>query len=266
MESKTRWPNGKKAAVSFTMDNLGEAQDVYRGVWTGPHGTHPAITNQLPRMLSLLDAHGIKATYFAESWSLGVYPDVVRDMASRGHEIGWHSFQHEVWGSLSAAEEDRSFQRSFAAAKEFGVEYRGFRPPGGKINERTWALLRRRGVRYVSPEGSEAGLGRQDVVVLPFEWEAVDALYYMDKFKGGIYGETGPAKFEEYLLNRLEEVKESGGFLSVLFHPFLQTTEEKFRVLETVLKRIVKDEEIWCAPWCDVAAWIEGNRDQFARV
>lgn len=266
MASRTRWPNGKKAAVSFTMDNLGEAQDVYRGVWTGPHGTHPAITNQLPRMLSLLDAHSIKATYFSESWSLQVYPDVVRDMASRGHEIGWHSFQHEVWGSLSAAEEDQGFERSFEAAKEFGVEYRGFRPPGGKINERTWALLRQRGVRYVSPEGSEAGLGRKDVVVLPFEWPAVDALYYMEKFKGGLYGETGPARFEEYLVKRLEEVKESGGFLSVLFHPFLQTTEEKFRVLERVLNRLAQDKDIWCAPCCDVAEWIEGNRDQFARV
>lgn len=262
------WPNQAKAAVSFTMDNLGEAQDVNRDVWPHPHGTHPSVTSQLPRMLSLLDRHAVKATYFVEAWSLGVYPAVVRQLLDRGHEVAWHGYQHEVWGGLSAEDEEVNFRKSFEAARELGITYEGFRPPGGRINERTWPLLKQYGVKYVSPLG-EFGLGKEGIVVLPFEWRGVDAFYYMEKFDG-IRREHGegeavmePGQFRDFLAGKIEEVKQKNGFLSILFHPFLQTSEEKFEVLEEVLARIGQDQEIWLAPCNQVANWVKEHAGQF---
>lgn len=285
------WPHGAKCAISFTMDNLGEAQAVYNKSWPAdkPTGQDPSVLQTLPRILDLLAAQqqgtassdgkgggGIKATYFAEAWSLGVYPSAVADLQRRGHEVAWHGFQHEVWHSLSAGEEEDSFERSHAAATDHAVPYRGFRPPGGKINgERTLDLCRRFGVEYVSPLGQfgietgEGGEGKAGVVVLPFEWEAVDAFWYMDKF-GGIRLEhgaqeeaLGPEDFRGYLLRRIEEVKGEGGYMSILFHPFLTTDEARMAVLEEVVRKIGSDQEIWCAPCHEVATWAKDHSSSF---
>ncbi len=55
-QQQQRWPNGAKAAVSFTMDNLGEAQDVNKGVWPAgqPVGRHFSVREVLPRVLDML--------------------------------------------------------------------------------------------------------------------------------------------------------------------------------------------------------------------
>lgn len=271
----SRWPAPYKAAVCFTMDNLGEAQAVRQGTWAGPIGGDPAVTVQLPRMLSLLRrASGtgrnrpIPATYFAEAWSLAVYPDAVAALAAGGHEVAWHGYQHEPWAGLSADEERAVFARSWDAARAAGVTYAGFRPPGGRVNERTWALLREHGVRYVSPLG-QLGVGRDGVVVLPFEWRAVDAFWYMEKF-AGIRKEHGereevhsPGEFRDWLMRKIDDVKAAGGFLSILFHPFLQTSEERFEVLEEVLARIGEDEELWVAPCKEVAEWVADHPELF---
>ncbi|AEO59736.1 hypothetical protein MYCTH_2308245 [Thermothelomyces thermophilus ATCC 42464] len=262
------WPSPYRAAISFTMDNLGEAQDVLKGAWPHPIGTHPAVTDQLPRMLALLDRYRIRATYFAEAWSLGVYPATVEALARAGHEVAWHGFQHEVWSGLDEAQEAESFRKSWEAARAHGVDYVGFRPPGGRINERTWRLLKEYGVEYVSPLG-EFGLGKEGVAVLPFDWRAVDAFWYMEKFDRirKEYGENedvrGPKEFQTWLRKEIDEVVRTGGYMSILFHPFLQTSEERFEVLEEVLKRISEDKSIWVAPCREVAEWVKKHPHLF---
>ncbi|KAL2258733.1 hypothetical protein VTK26DRAFT_7830 [Humicola hyalothermophila] len=291
----SRWPAPYRAAIAFTMDNLGEAQAVHNNAWPHPPGTHPSVTDQLPRMLGLLARHGVRATYFAEAWSLGAYPGVVRDLARRGHEVGWHGWQHEVWSRFAAAGQDdeegaaaerESFERSWAAAERAGVEYRGggFRPPGGRVNERTWGLLRAFGAGYVSPavaRGTGAGsgevaergvgawIGREGLVVLPFEWKTVDAFWYMEKFaelrreEGEREEVLGPTEFRVWLMGRIKEAVEKGEFLSVLFHPFLQTSEERLAVVEEVLRKISEDGRIWVAPCKEIAQWVRRNPELF---
>ncbi|KAI3400803.1 hypothetical protein diail_2013 [Diaporthe ilicicola] len=292
------WPHSAKCAISFTMDNLGEAQAVHSKEWPAgaPTGQDPSVLQTLPRILDVLSSSraggggegggegegegegkgkGIRATYFAEAWSLGVYPAAVAELGRRGHEVAWHGFQHEPWHALSAAEEEASFGRSCAAAEAAGVAYRGFRPPGGRVNGgRTWDLCRRYGVDYVSPLGEfgiQKGAAGADVVVLPFEWEAVDAFWYMDvdKFvairrEHGVQEEApGPGAFRGYLLRRIEEVKRDGGYMSVLFHPFLTTDEDRMAVLEETVDKIGLDQDIWCAPCAEVATWVKDHSSDF---
>lgn len=265
----SRWPAPYKAAISFTMDNLGEAQDVLNGKWPHPIGTHPAVTNQLPRMLSLLEKHNIKATYFAESWSLSAYPDAIKSLQDAGHEVAWHGYQHEVWKNLSLEAEQENFDKSWEEARKAGIKYEGFRPPGGSINDGTWGLLKEHGVRYVSPLG-ELGIGKEGVVVLPFEWRGVDAFWYMDKFRGirEDHGEREELENPEedmkgWLTSKMEEIRQTGGYLSVLFHPFLQTDEKKFAMLEEVLGMIATEKDVWVAPCKEVAEWVRGHPGSF---
>jgi len=46
--------------------------------------------------LGFLDTHELKATFYILGWIAEYYPDLVKEIASRGHEIGFHSWRHRL--------------------------------------------------------------------------------------------------------------------------------------------------------------------------
>ncbi|KAF2166310.1 hypothetical protein M409DRAFT_66769 [Zasmidium cellare ATCC 36951] len=265
------WPKGAQVAISFTCDNLGEAQEINSGVWptnVAP-GTHWSVLKVLPNVLQTLERHGVKATFFFETWSIGIYGAVTKDVVERGHEIAWHGWQHENWTQLSAHEERDVFSRSFSQAQDLGCMYKGFRPPGGLINEQTGSLLHKYGVRYISPAAERASV-ENGLAILPFQWEAVDAFYYMDQFSNlrqqyNVQRDSlGPDACLRGMLDLVERAVESNAYVSVLFHPILQDSSEKLAVFEEVVNRVAHDPRIWCAPCYEVADWVLENRDKFS--
>jgi peptidoglycan/xylan/chitin deacetylase (PgdA/CDA1 family) len=169
--------------VVLTFDNLGEASELERGTWPAdePLGRHPSVTEALPRLLDELDAHELSATFFVEGLNCELYPDAVREIAARGHEVGMHGWRHESWGELAPARERELLLRADGAFRALGLSPRGFRPPGGTGTAQTPALLRELDYTWWSPVvGDARGLaGLRDV---PFEWDLVDAYHLMDSF------------------------------------------------------------------------------------
>jgi peptidoglycan/xylan/chitin deacetylase (PgdA/CDA1 family) len=269
MESSP-WPSNANAAISLTMDNLGEPLEIQLGRWPkeGPFGTHASVTKYLPQVLDILDKTNVKGTYFAEAWSLNVYSDAVKEIIRRGHEVGWHAYQHEAWAKLSPEEETENFARSLQAAGEIGIKYKGFRPPGGTITQTTRELLQRHDFQYVSHVVPGIAV-KEGIVELPFQWQDIDAFYYEPELsfirkKFDVQeGVLEPAIFKERLLTRIQETSKAKGHLAILFHPFLQTSEEKRAVMEDILARISNDPEIWCAPCDQVSEWIKGHPQSF---
>jgi peptidoglycan/xylan/chitin deacetylase (PgdA/CDA1 family) len=164
-------------------------------------------------MLQILDDSDIKATFFFETWSVTVYPDVVKNVVGRGHELGWHGFQHEMWSTLSPKEEEEVFKKSFAEANKLGIKYDGFRPPGGLINENTtFDLLHEYGIRYISPVAEKAAIVH-NIPVLPFHWKTIDAYFYMQEMSGirQLYGSEAqkgvltPTTLKGQFLEQVEE-------------------------------------------------------------
>lgn len=156
--TSSRWPNGARAAIAFTLDNMGEAADLDRNLWPSPSpiGSHYSVTKVLPQFIAILAKYSVPATYFIESWNLNVYPEAIREIAAAGLEVSWHAWRHEAWGKLNDEEAERAnFDRSFGEEGLKGFierskgdgdviqPYRGFRPPGGIIHgERTLGLCR----------------------------------------------------------------------------------------------------------------------------
>lgn len=186
-----KWPADAKTAIALTLDNMGEAADLNRGLWPehNPVGSHYSVTEVLPKILALLKKYDIHVTYFIETWNFNHYGKFVANhVAKAGHEIAWHAWQHEAWSKLDESAERANFERSFGGDGLQGfcagtgrgqvLPYRGFRPPGGQIHgDRTLALCREYGLGYISPAAENAAIvqidagGRQDsIVVLPFRW------------------------------------------------------------------------------------------------
>lgn len=97
-------------------------------------GPHPQNT---PRLLDMLRARNIKATFYVIGRSVDLYPQVVRRTVAEGHEIGNHSHTHRLLSKLSDDEirKELSSCRD-AVARAAGVQPRTMRPPYGGLLQR----------------------------------------------------------------------------------------------------------------------------------
>jgi polysaccharide deacetylase family protein (PEP-CTERM system associated) len=104
------------------------------------------------RCLDLLDRHGVKATFFVLGWTAERHPDVVAEIARRGHEIGCHSYAHPEVFKLTPDEFRDDCRRALAALAAAGVtEVAGYRAPSFSITPPVHdylAILQELGFRY----------------------------------------------------------------------------------------------------------------------
>ena len=219
--------------TSLTFDNLGEVADLERGRWPAdaPLGRHASVTRTLPRVLELLETADVRATFFVEGLNAELYPDALRSIADAGHEVAFHGWQHEKWVELSPEDERSSFERGVTALDSLGLRPRGFRPPGGELTASTLGLLREFGFEYCSPLGTSVET-RDGIVLLPFRWELVDALYYLPHF-ASLRGTQDPLPPE-----RLREAIDAAAGGVLIFHPFLLEDEQRFEVLRWAVGRV----------------------------
>jgi peptidoglycan/xylan/chitin deacetylase (PgdA/CDA1 family) len=97
-------------------------------------GPHPTLT---PKLLDLLAAHHIKATFFLIGQNVVEHPEVVQRAVREGHEVGNHSWSHPALGRMSDEAVRSQLRRTEEAIKNAaGVRPTLFRPPYGSITKR----------------------------------------------------------------------------------------------------------------------------------
>lgn len=213
-------------AIVLTFDNLGEASALQRGTWDPdtPLGSDPSVTRALPWLLDALDTSGLRATFFVEGINCELNPEALRAISVRGHELGAHGWEHEAWGGLDAGSERELLTRANRAFASLGLSPRGFRPPGGELTARTPALLRELGFEWCSPAGAGPPSVDDDLVVIPFDWELVDAYHLMERFadlrerRGDSRAPLGAEEAGERMAAALGN---GDGERTVIMHPFL---------------------------------------------
>jgi polysaccharide deacetylase family protein (PEP-CTERM system associated) len=94
------------------------------------------------RLLELLDAAGVPATFFVVGWVADRYPGLVREILSAGHEIGSHSYWHRRVYELTPAAFAEDLALSGTALMAAGAPRpSSFRAPEWSINDNApWAL------------------------------------------------------------------------------------------------------------------------------
>ena len=112
------------------------------------------IERNVDCILSMLDEHETKATFFTLGWIAERYPEIVRSIVRNGHELASHGYGHE----RATEQTPESFFADINVAKLIledisGTEVKGYRAPSFSIGERNlWAFecLERAGYRYSS--------------------------------------------------------------------------------------------------------------------
>ena len=112
-------------------------------------GPDPAVT---PRVLDLLDRYHAKASFFCIGEKAAAHPDIVREIARRGHSVENHSYRHShafaFYGLGRLRREVALAQRAIIAICGQAPVF--FRAPAGFRGVLLDAVLADIGLRYVS--------------------------------------------------------------------------------------------------------------------
>jgi polysaccharide deacetylase family protein (PEP-CTERM system associated) len=100
------------------------------------------IERQLDQTLELLAARRTKATFFVLGWVAERHPRAIREIVAAGHEIGCHSYWHQLVYSLTPQQFRSDTRRAVAAIEDAGgVTPRVYRAPSYSIVQKSmWAL------------------------------------------------------------------------------------------------------------------------------
>ena len=104
---KVKIPAGKKIAV-----NLGCDFDA-QSLWICLNRTSPAYMSRgefgpevgMPRLMRLFDKYQVKSTFCIPGHTIDTWPELCREVAAAGHEIGHHGYAHENPQALKLQEE-----------------------------------------------------------------------------------------------------------------------------------------------------------------
>jgi polysaccharide deacetylase family protein (PEP-CTERM system associated) len=115
------------------------AQSIERSSWASRESR---VVGNTKRLLELFDQFSAKGTFFILGWVAERYPQLVIDIATRGHEVACHGFSHRLVYEQSPEE----FREETRRAKEVleaitGAAVLGYRAASYSIvRESLWAL------------------------------------------------------------------------------------------------------------------------------
>jgi peptidoglycan-N-acetylglucosamine deacetylase len=145
-------PDEPRLTVALTFDHDAISDSVRRGdppvkFSHGEFGPRVAV----PRILDLLSANGIQATWFTPGHSMEAFPASIDAILAGGHELACHGWYHEDFAELPSEEQSAILGRSVAAVRErTGEAPRGFRAPYWSLAPDTLRLVEAAGYVYDS--------------------------------------------------------------------------------------------------------------------
>jgi peptidoglycan-N-acetylglucosamine deacetylase len=258
------WPGGARVAVllSFDVDN-----ETVQGLRTGTVDIGPLSQGQyghrvgLPRILKLLEAQHVPATFFFPAWSLKLAPEQAALIQASGmHEIGVHGWIHELNTTLDAATEARLVKQAKATIEEItGVTAVGYRAPSWNHSPNTLRIVRDMGFIYESSlmaddrpyelvlDGKPTG-----VVELPVEWILDDAPLLNPQ--GVRY--TNPRDVLQVWIDEFDKAWEEHTMFLLTMHPHLTGHRSRIVVLEELIKHIKTKDGVWFGTHAEAARWV----------
>jgi peptidoglycan/xylan/chitin deacetylase (PgdA/CDA1 family) len=260
-----RWKDGARMAVALSFDSDHESGTLREGETSpgklsqGQYGNRQGV----PRVLALLERHGIPATFFVPAVIGMLYPEEQRRVAAAGHEIGIHGWIHERNSALPAAAERDLLKRSADTLERIaGTRPVGLRTPSWDFSAHTLTIARELGLVYDSSlmadddpyelleDGRPTGL-----VELPVEWIRDDAVYFnMDRFSG-LRPYTAPSAVLEVFTAEFDQAYAEGGLFVLTMHPHIIGHRSRIALLERLVQHMRAHPGVWFATHADVARY-----------
>lgn len=198
-----------------------------------------------PRILDILDAHDIKATFFVPGYVAETHQDLVEDICARGHEVAHHGYLHEAPASMNAEEEEEVLRKGIDILRGLtGHRPVGYRSPSWELSEASLDLLSRYEFAYDSSlMGDDAPYmldsGEGGLVEIPVSWVLDDAPHFVHAPSAQ---RTSPMKSPDEVMDiwlaEFEGLYRYGRAFPLTMHPQYIGRPGRLLMLEKLIARI----------------------------
>jgi len=272
--SKRPWPNGAKCAINLTFDF--DAESSWIGSW-GMNTPNPLSRGEygarvgIPRLLKLLDNYNLKGTFFVPGYTAEKYPELTREIHTRGHEIGHHGYLHESPEKLTLDEEKEILEKGMAILVDItGEKPLGYRSPGADFSPNTPKLLHDLGFVYDStlmadekPYWLRIGKLEHGLLEIPISHELADSSHFLFNFPPTyLAGMSSPSKVFEIWADEFKGYYASGGCYVLICHPQISGRYHRLKLLEKLIQYLQGHKGVWFTRCIDTAKYwmeMEGN-------
>ena len=270
------WPNGARLAVSLSLMFEGGGQPISGagGVIPDPieRGVPDLPTNAffayghyegIPRILDLMDKHGIKLSSFMIGKAVETSPDIAREIVRRGHEAAAHG---RIWSnSYQLSKEDE--KRFISDSVETIQKITGQRPIGWNAywmrnSVHILETLQDLGFVYHIDEPSHdepfiVPVRGKDFVTVPYTFHMNDIVSF--PFAG-----WNPAAYEQALRDEFDQLYEEGvrrrRMMVVSLHDRISGHAGRVRALDRFLRYATSKPDVWFARKDEIARYTLANR------
>jgi len=263
------WKDGARCAIALSFDSDHETSELRDGgksigrmSW-GQYGNRVGV----PRILSLLDKHGVRATFYVPAVVAMLHPEEQRRIVAEGHEIGIHGWIHELNSVLPyEAERDLMFRSADTLEKVSGQRPVGLRTPSWDFSPNTLRIEKEMGLAYDSSlmadedcyelllDGEPTG-----IVELPVEWVRDDAVYFMMNRFSSLRPYTPPTDVLEIFRRELDAAYEDGGIFQLTCHPHIIAYRSRIWIIDELIRHAKAKGDVWFATHAEIAAWAKAN-------
>lgn len=254
------WPGNARIAVTLTFDFQG-GEDVrplpdgtinHEQYTQAEYGPNTAIW----RILRILEEEDVTATFLTCGGIAERYPDAVKAIAAKGHEVAGHGYHHEVARNLTKEEERE------VIGKTLGMIHgtSGGRPMGWRSctqSPNSLELLMEHGYLWNSNSFSHD---------LPFLWQdggrVLVELPRQPFGDGRAYGHNDSGNPDDTLViwkslfdELYEESKQEPSYCPFQIHPNVSGRPGRARALRSIIQHMKKADGVWFATGSEVAQW-----------
>jgi peptidoglycan-N-acetylglucosamine deacetylase len=262
------WPNGARVAVglSFDVDNasasLATGDLISESISRGEYGAIDGV----PRILRLLDKHGVPASFFVPAVSHLLHPQMIPAILASGrNEVGVHGWIHEHLPSVNdkAAEQDMLNRAIDTLTKALGKKPVGYRAPSWQFSQFTMEQVKAAGFLYdsslmASDDAYEILLDGKPtgVVELPIERIVDDFPYYGSAANGGM---PNPDEVEKVFQSEFDVAYDEGGLFILTMHPHITGHRSRVAALERLIVHMKSKPGVWFATHEQIARYVKGG-------
>ena len=270
---KAIWPENKKCAAMITVNLSAElfwldldptCVNMPKTLSMGQYG----MTNGLERILDLLDDKNIKATFFVPGKIAELYPEKIKELTTRGHEVAGSSYEQENLALLDREEQKASIDKSIKIIENIcGKKPKGFRNPQGEITLETLDLAKKLGMEYSSnlsdddrPYNREVSQGN-NLLEIPIHWVMYDLPYFAFNYRPAFpAGQNRIANYTGVLANWKEEFS---GYYDLGLCYVLQVDPQtigspgRIQIFEEILDFICEHDNVWMPTGLEMANYMK---------
>lgn len=252
-----KWPNGYQMAVCLTWDVDGESAPYARTPEQAKkqlselHQRRYGPTIGMKKILSMLEKHGIKGTFYIPGYIAGLYKEMTKAVVEQGHALGLHGFLHESMDVLDEKSEEEILIKSIETfVKLLGEAPKIYRSPSWELNRWTPNLLVKHGILSDSSlmDDEKPYVLKTDtgsIIEIPIQWILDDAEYWMHTRANREKPIADPETVLRIWSKEFDGYYQSGGCFVLTLHPFVSGRWVYMDVIEQFIRYMKGFPNIW---------------------